>query len=93
MGRSIVRVGDQVDGHSGKGCRPTTVLTGSPNSTANGLPIHRTGDDAGYHCGHHRFGGPSTSNITCNGLGVVLTGDECSCGGKYLPNNSNISVG
>jgi len=90
MTRSIQRVGDV---NSGGG-----VITNTPQSTVTiaGIPIALTGSTGtGHGTGIHAAGAwqcVGTSNITINGINVIITGDIDTCGHVRLDGGSKVTI-
>jgi uncharacterized Zn-binding protein involved in type VI secretion len=81
----IIRIGDP-GSHGG------SVTTGSPDVTANGIPVARVGDT--YSCPIH---GPNpivtgSPDVTANGQAVARVGDTTACGATLQAGSPDVEV-
>ncbi len=94
------RVGDACSGH---GCFPATSITsGSPDVSINGIPAARQGDSVLLHACpcpktphgiHGRSIAAGSSNVFINGLPAARIGDSIGCGGSISAGSGNVSIG
>lgn len=89
---SIVRLGDQSQGHSCWPPRPN--IEASSNVFANNIGIHRVTDLWSSHCCadicHDGFQSQGSPNVFVNNLQVARTGDAISCGDHDGPGSPNV---
>ena len=81
---ALARVTDEHRGICGHGapCCPHsvvgTIIQGSPDTNANGLPVARLNDSIEHNCPHCGTGHVSScsSTVKANGIGVARLGDS-----------------
>lgn len=89
MGKPFILIGDSTN-HGGK------VIAGSPQSTIEGKPIARVGDQVT--CPQKDHGGVTTiisGDPTCliDGKPAARDGDMTACGAKLIASQGNVSTG
>lgn len=93
---AVTRVGDANTGHDL--CPPTTLASGSPNVTVNGIAVGRVGDPYAPHgCKSHpsHVGTIASGSATVfiNGKAAGRVGDAVSCGGTVAAGSGNVDIG
>jgi uncharacterized Zn-binding protein involved in type VI secretion len=85
MTRAVIRLGDP-GSHGG------TVTSGSPDTTANGIPVARVGDT--YSCPIHGSNPivSGSSDTTANGQPVARVGDVTACGATLTSGSPDVMV-
>ena len=92
----VTRQGDLCTGHAS--FPPRASVQGSPDVTANGLPIHRMTDAWDIHTSsdgppHPSALGEGSGSVTINGLAAGRVGDAIICGSKVATGSPDISIG
>lgn len=93
---AVTRVGDANTGHDS--CPPTTLASGSPDVTVNGIAVGRVGDAYNPHgCKAHptHVGTIASGSATVfiNGKAAGRVGDAVSCGGTVAAGSGNVDIG
>lgn len=77
---NIARFGDKLKGickcHGSPQSVFATIITGSPDTQANGYPVARLGDTVKTTCGHYGKIITASDSYFVNGLGVARLGDS-----------------
>lgn len=91
----VVRLSDSCTGH---GCYPPrNNVEASGNTSANGLGVHRVGDNWEVHgCGvcvpHGAIQANGSPNSSVNDRPIARIGDSLSCGSMNATGSSNVTV-
>ena len=92
----VTHIGDSCTGH---GLYPPRSSTeGSGNVFANGIPVHRQGDDWAVHCipGPICHGGSlaaGSGSVSANGQQLGRTGDPVDCGSSVAGGSGDVFAG
>lgn len=81
----VARVGDATD-HGG------TIVSGSPDVNANGIPVARVGDS--HVCPIHGTNSITSGSpdVNANGIPVARIGDSTECGATIVTGSGNVNA-
>lgn len=96
MSKNIATITSISTGHGDWPSRSTSQ--GSSNVFAEGLGVHRKGDEWITHCNSQKVchtGSASgvSKTVFCNGRGVARVGDSISCGDRIATGRKTVFVG
>lgn len=91
---NVVKIGDMASGHACYAPHPT--LTGSFNVKANGLGVHRIGDNIAPHCCgivcHPSMAATGSTTVKANGIPITRVGDMANCGSVLVTGSFNVII-